>query len=268
MDDIRDEAERVLVALWNTTMRDREAILDALERFAREQRATGAVDILPDVMMALVPILTDEQLGLANGALTAIQARLAPPDPARDESPAPKPDAGKKCPWWPPHDVPCHDCPKPVASPAPVTYRAGTVPDDLDYSQLDAGIRDAVRFVRSHGFVTTDSGDGSKFGAMDGALPFPHIVVRVEDEAMMGSEAERLHRLAQINLGPEWRAELSWGVGGPALVMLLCDGPGSDEALARYWTDPRGGDPLAAVASLSEDLGLYGPDCDSAGRPR
>jgi hypothetical protein len=32
--------------------------------------------------------------------------------------------------------------------------------DDLDYSQLDPNIRQVVRFLRSRGFETTDSGDG------------------------------------------------------------------------------------------------------------
>jgi hypothetical protein len=98
--------------------------------------------------------------------------------------------------------------------------------DDLDYSQLDAGIRDAVRFVRSYGFVTTDSGDGRLEGnkaEMEGALPFPHVVVQLDDTATMVAETERLSAIAAA-LGNDWRAELSWSPGGPAVVMLLRGG--------------------------------------------
>jgi hypothetical protein len=104
--------------------------------------------------------------------------------------------------------------------------------DDIDYSRLDAGIRDAVRLVRSHGFATTDSGDGRLEGAkaeMEGALPFPHVVVRLDDAATMVAEATRLHHLVRTELGPEWYAELSWTPGGPALVMALGGGwPSAD----------------------------------------
>jgi hypothetical protein len=98
--------------------------------------------------------------------------------------------------------------------------------DEIDYSQLDEGIRDAVRFVRSRGFVTTDSGDGRLEGAkaeMADTLPFPHVVVQLDDTLTMVAETERLSVIA-AELGPDWRAELSWSPGGPAVVMLLCGG--------------------------------------------
>jgi hypothetical protein len=99
--------------------------------------------------------------------------------------------------------------------------------DDLDYSQLDPGIREVVRLVRSYGFVTTDSGDGvskvAKHGPMDGVLPFPHVVVRLDDEATMIAETKRLGRLAQ-EIGPTWHVEMSWSPGGPAVAMLIGEG--------------------------------------------
>jgi hypothetical protein len=95
--------------------------------------------------------------------------------------------------------------------------------DDLDYSQLDPGIRTAVRMVRILGFTTTDSGDGvSKVGQMDDVLPFPHVVVKLETATMV-ADTERLQDLAQMYLGPDWRAELSWSPGGPAVAMLIGD---------------------------------------------
>ncbi len=34
------------------------------------------------------------------------------------------------------------------------------MPDDIDYAQLNPGIRETVRMLRAHGFDTSDSGDG------------------------------------------------------------------------------------------------------------
>lgn len=51
--------------------------------------------------------------------------------------------------------------------------------DDLDYSQLDAGIRDTVRWLRARGYHTSDSGDGTKAGEMDCAWPVPMVVIQV-----------------------------------------------------------------------------------------
>jgi hypothetical protein len=53
--------------------------------------------------------------------------------------------------------------------------------DDLDYSQLNHGIREVVRLLRSHGFETTDSGDGvtNVAAGMEGALAIPHVHCRI-----------------------------------------------------------------------------------------
>lgn len=51
------------------------------------------------------------------------------------------------------------------------------------YDELDPGIRDLVRFLRErHGFNTTDSGDGSKAATMDCAMPFPHVVIKIDGD--------------------------------------------------------------------------------------
>jgi hypothetical protein len=57
----------------------------------------------------------------------------------------------------------------------------------IDYDDLDPGIRRVVRLLNQHGFVTSDSGDGSKAGVMECAVDYPMVVVvptsRGEDEA-------------------------------------------------------------------------------------
>lgn len=46
--------------------------------------------------------------------------------------------------------------------------------------ELDEGVRDLVVWLDVLGFVTSDSGDGSKADVMDCAVPFPMISIRVE----------------------------------------------------------------------------------------
>jgi hypothetical protein len=78
--------------------------------------------------------------------------------------------------------------------------------DEIDYSELDPGIRDVVRVMREAGFDTTDSGDGvSK--PKDGmcVLEYPHVFAMTEP-ARMVSEADRLVAL----LGPEWDVDVSY----------------------------------------------------------
>lgn len=58
--------------------------------------------------------------------------------------------------------------------------------------KLDPGIRELVLRLREHGFRTTDSGDGSKFGTTEGALPFPHVVMVAHPETLV-LETDRLH---------------------------------------------------------------------------
>jgi hypothetical protein len=49
---------------------------------------------------------------------------------------------------------------------------------EIDYDELDPGIRDRVRELRARGYETTDSGDGVSKPAEPGeVLPFPHIAV-------------------------------------------------------------------------------------------
>ena len=68
---------------------------------------------------------------------------------------------------------------------------------ELDQKTIDGlspGVRDLVVWLNSHGFETTDSGDGSNHAAgMDGAVEFPLISV-VTKPATMPADAGRLMR--------------------------------------------------------------------------
>lgn len=63
------------------------------------------------------------------------------------------------------------------------------------WNQLDAGIVKAVRLLWEAGYTTTDSGDGSKFEYMDGALEYPHVVVRTTPENLIADT----HRILNLN---------------------------------------------------------------------
>lgn len=47
---------------------------------------------------------------------------------------------------------------------------------------LDPKIRNLVLLINQIGYTTTDSGDGSKFGQMEGALNIPHVVIQLPQE--------------------------------------------------------------------------------------
>lgn len=81
-------------------------------------------------------------------------------------------------------------------------------PSDFDYADLDPGIRDTVRLLRSHGFETTDSGDGvsklspdsKNYGCEPGTQP--HVYCSTTCDFVI-SEARRL----AVLLGDEWTVE-------------------------------------------------------------
>lgn len=66
--------------------------------------------------------------------------------------------------------------------------------DQVNYDELDPGVRNLVRWLRSRGFFTVDSGDGSKVGEQDGARPEAHVVMLVPPEAI-SHYADHLRRL-------------------------------------------------------------------------
>lgn len=62
---------------------------------------------------------------------------------------------------------------------------------------LSPNVTRLVRFLNDHGFITTDSGDGSNFEAgMECAVPEPMVAIQV-DPSYLVTEAQRLHVLLQ-----------------------------------------------------------------------
>jgi hypothetical protein len=65
--------------------------------------------------------------------------------------------------------------------------------DDVDYGELDEGIRELVRLLREVGFDTTDSGDGKKTD-MECAMPCPNVAC-VTRPSNLVDESRRMVRV-------------------------------------------------------------------------
>jgi hypothetical protein len=85
---------------------------------------------------------------------------------------------------------------------------------DFDYEQLDPGIRETVRYLHGCGFITTDSGDGSKYPEMECAIPQPMVVCDLTDQTgeYSGSVVVEACRLQSDldDLEPGWHVELTY----------------------------------------------------------
>lgn len=78
---------------------------------------------------------------------------------------------------------------------------------DVDPVGLDPGVERLVKWLRSHGFKTTDSGDGKTkfeqgFTEEDGVSPYPHVVI-VVPKCMLAHHADRLADLLWSEHGIE-----------------------------------------------------------------
>lgn len=90
---------------------------------------------------------------------------------------------------------------------------------------LDPGIKDTVKLLRSHGFNTTDSGDGvtKKDLIEEGqALDYPHVASTVNDLDPVNSfkEAKRMQEI----LGPDWGVQLTYNPKD-GYTVLFCSLP-------------------------------------------
>ena len=61
-------------------------------------------------------------------------------------------------------------------------------------SELDPGIRALVVWLNEMGYRTCDSGDGGKYGKMEGAMPFPNVAM-TSTPARMIEDAQLLRTL-------------------------------------------------------------------------
>lgn len=64
--------------------------------------------------------------------------------------------------------------------------------EELDYDKLDPGIRETVRWLRSLGFETVDSGDGVTKSCDECSLEYPNVAI-ICDPIDIIHESERLY---------------------------------------------------------------------------
>ncbi len=80
---------------------------------------------------------------------------------------------------------------------------------EMNYEELDPGIREIVRRLNAAGFETTDSGDGvskpADWYASGEAIPFPHVVIAATADSMV----ERAHAATSV-LGADWTVEANY----------------------------------------------------------
>lgn len=94
---------------------------------------------------------------------------------------------------------------------------------DINYEELDPGIRQVVRLLRTNGFDTCDSGDGkAKVAAMECALAFPHVAMKC-GRASLIEEADRLYSLLRaLNLRDfTIQATYDPAPGMPSVLMVM-----------------------------------------------
>jgi hypothetical protein len=115
-----------------------------------------------------------------------------------------------------------------------------------DYTELDPGIRNVVRFLWNHGYNTTDSGDGVTKGSYGETEP--HVYMTLPSHCDICLEADKLKKLLEAHgtLPEDVRIETTYSpVDGHRLLMLhglnddtlamcnYCEGEGDDPIVGR-----------------------------------
>lgn len=94
----------------------------------------------------------------------------------------------------------------------------------LDFDVLDPGIRELVRWLVDHGFVTVDSGDGvfkGENGWEPGTfLDVPHVYIQCESATEAQSTVDALHEALSPYEEGDRHISASYGPGGPWLVAV------------------------------------------------
>jgi len=89
------------------------------------------------------------------------------------------------------------------------------------WDELDEGIKKAVRFIWDNGYQPTDSGDGSKIDYMEGALPFPHVIIQLDSPHTLISAVDQLTKALSGTEWESWEVEGSYAYKGPAIITFI-----------------------------------------------
>lgn len=105
--------------------------------------------------------------------------------------------------------------------PKPIIVEIPKLPD-INYDELDPGIRNMVKVLRDNGFNTTDSGDGSKSPTMEGAVDFPMIAVRTE-ASILCSESDRMFSILEATEPDRmWHVQASYDPQDGVSIIIAC----------------------------------------------
>ena len=88
---------------------------------------------------------------------------------------------------------------------------------------LDKGIRRTDEWLQLRGFVTTDSGDGSKAETMECAMDIPNVAIAIDHPAYLCRAANLLRGLieAHVQLAPGDIQASYDPVDGSSVILLL-----------------------------------------------
>lgn len=98
--------------------------------------------------------------------------------------------------------------------------------DLFDYNVIMPSMRRTVRWVRSLGFETTDSGDGitNVEAGMECALDFPHVVCKVDDPNTGVERAKFLHKCCKdlgLPVPTKVSVEFSYNPEDVGVILLI-----------------------------------------------
>lgn len=100
--------------------------------------------------------------------------------------------------------------------------------DEINYEELDPGIRAVVKMLRDAGWQTTDSGDGVSKPAdwyqpdeqgITQAMNFPHVVCRTDPVRLVEDAKDLLGWL------PTWRIEATYCPNDGTALLIAMDQP-------------------------------------------
>jgi len=107
---------------------------------------------------------------------------------------------------------------------------------EINYDELDPGIRDIVRILNNLGYQTTDSGDGSKYPEMGCAMPYRNVALVIEAGELIHESLPHNHLIGLFEqcgdikktLGDSWQVYLNWSPGDSHAIVVC-------EELSEAW---------------------------------
>ncbi len=92
---------------------------------------------------------------------------------------------------------------------------------DINYKDLDPGIREVVKYLHELGYDTTDSGDGVSKPDMACAIDQPHVVCKLRSPQSLEWQAKTLQEwLRRKYEDLEWHVQASYDTKDGAAMLF------------------------------------------------